>query len=360
VAARILPYLRQIDANRFYSNAGPLARSLRSRLAEHFGLDAAQVALAGNGTAGLTAATLAAAGRATAARPHAIVPAYTFIATACAVEACGFRPWLADIDERTLALDPGGLAGSPALAGAGLVMPVAPYGRMVDLAAWDRFMRDTGIPVVVDAAAAFDTLDPAAVAATGVPVCISLHATKTFSTAEGGLILCGDRDRLQRVARALNFGFEATRDSHGPSLNGKMTEYQAAIGLAELDGWAEKRAGFMAAARAYRDAAGSAGLGERIWAEPDRAVPYALLTAADADAAAAARTALDAARIEHRLWYGAGLQAQPHLATAGRDPLPVTAAMAPRVVGLPMSVDLRVAEVARVVRVLARAAGQAA
>src|SRR5215475_7865920 len=94
----LLPYLRAIDASRFYSNNGPLVTALERRLAEHFRLPAGGVVCIGSGTAAIVGAVLASAGRARAERPFALLPAFTFVATASAVEQCGYRPYLADVD----------------------------------------------------------------------------------------------------------------------------------------------------------------------------------------------------------------------------------------------------------------------
>ena len=68
-------------------------------------------------------------------------------------------------------------------------MPVAPFGRPIDVEAWDRFRSSSGLAVVIDAAAGFD-----AVAATGTTAVVSLHATKVLGIGEGGFILCTDAD----------------------------------------------------------------------------------------------------------------------------------------------------------------------
>src|SRR4029078_4749782 len=88
-----------------------------------------------------------------------------------------------------------------------------------------------------------------------VPVALSFHATKSFATAEGGCVVTADRSMAGAVTQALNFGFHDSRDSRAASTNGKMSEYHAAIGLAELDGWDEKRRAILRAAEAYRCAA---------------------------------------------------------------------------------------------------------
>ena len=351
--AALAPYLRSIDAARQYSNHGPLFDSLRNRLAGYFNVEESRLTLAGSGTSALIGAILATAGRATAARPLCICPSYTFVATAVAASACGFTPYLVDIDPKSWASEPKRLLRLPQLASAGVVMAVAPYGRMVDMAAWQGFAAQSGIPLVIDAAACFDTLDSAAICAGKVPVCVSLHATKTFSTAEGGLILCGDSRTIDDCARALNFGFFTGRESVGPSINGKLSEYHAAVGLAELDGWKPKRAGFIRVAQNYLEAAKTAGLAGRVIADSERANPYVVYLARSAEEAETVRARLTGRGIDTRLWYGLGLHRQPNYAECPSEDLPATNEIAPCIVGLPVAVDLPDTQIRRIIAAIA-------
>jgi dTDP-4-amino-4,6-dideoxygalactose transaminase len=150
---RLAPYLREIDANRYYSNYGPLHSQLRARLAAHFGAGPDQLALANSGTSALIGLILAMVGRATAARPYCLMPSYTFVATAVAAESCGYQPHFMDVVTSTWALDPLVVEKSSMLPMAGLVVAVCPYGRMVDIEAWQGFAGRTGVPVIIDAAA---------------------------------------------------------------------------------------------------------------------------------------------------------------------------------------------------------------
>ena len=106
-------------------------------------------------------------------------------------------------------------------------MPVAPFGAPFNIEEWDEFHRVTGIPVVIDAAAGFDT------ASAGLsPVMISLHATKAMGIGEGGLILCRDNNLAEQIRAARNFGFLGERVAEIPGMNAKLSEYGAAVGLA--------------------------------------------------------------------------------------------------------------------------------
>lgn len=351
---RLVPYLQRIDASRSYSNFGPLATELESRLAGVFALPVDGVVSAGSGLAALVGAILACAGRATAHRPCAIVPGYTFVATAVAAEQCGYLPWLADVDPASWQMTPDDVMRHPALQTVGLVLPVAAMGRPVEQAAWMAFSARTGIPVVIDGAAQFDALveDPTRYLG-GVPVALSFHATKSFGVGEGGAVASRDTDLVLRTSRALNFGFDGSRDSRSASTNGKMSEYHAAVGLAELDGWDEKQLAMRRVAARYRQEFDAFGLATALHVAPAVAASYALYLAADVDQSRRVRAALVADNLDFRLWYGLGLHRQNYFSGLSRGPLHVTDDLAPRLIGLPNAPDLPDEVIARVARAVA-------
>jgi dTDP-4-amino-4,6-dideoxygalactose transaminase len=358
-AGRLLSYLRRIDANRTYTNWGPLTSELEARLSAHFGLAPGCVTSAVSGTGALTGAILATAGRATAHRPVAIVPAFTFVATALAAEHCGFRPYFVDVDDEGWCLQAHLLERHPLLDQVGLVMPVAPFGRPASQAHWVEFHRRTGIAVVIDGGAGFEMIssDPAQFLGE-IPVALSFHATKSFATGEGGCVITTDSELSVSVNRALNFGFFESRDCCAASTNGKMSEYHAAVGLAELDGWPAKLAALRKVADAYRRQFTAAGLSDRLLVAPDVAGCYALFRCADAAEAAALLRRFTASNIETRFWYGHGLHKQPYYTDAARDDLPVTDRIAPSAIGLPIAVDLPDASIERVVDALVRSVSE--
>ncbi|PWJ20213.1 DegT/DnrJ/EryC1/StrS family aminotransferase [Jannaschia seohaensis] len=353
-AERLLPYHKHIDSARFYSNYGPLNDLLQQRLATHFGRRGDQLALANSGTSALYALLLAAAGPARAEKPVCVCPAFTFAATAAAAELCGYTPFLADIDAETWALDHERVMALGDLERVGAVITVAPFGRPPLFEAWQDFTRTTGIPLIIDAAASFDVLGEAAADHGDLPIAVSLHATKTFSTAEGGLMFCDDPAVVKRAVAALNFGFNDAREALGPGLNGKLSEYHCALGLAELDGWPDKRLGFLQVAGYYEASAEIAGLSDRIYVGREHANPYALFRAQSEDQAQEIVAALRRERIESRLWWGRGLHHQQHFRDCTAEPLPVTDDLAPRLLGLPFAVDLAPEDVERVIRTIDR------
>jgi dTDP-4-amino-4,6-dideoxygalactose transaminase/SAM-dependent methyltransferase len=351
---RLRPYLGTIDECRWYSNWGPLTQNLEERLGRHFGLAENACVVASSGTDAITAALIALSGRGSAERPYCLMPSYTFVATAAAALNAGYTPYFLDIDPDTLALDPKRVMAHPVLERAGAVVVVAPYGRPIDVEAWARASRSTGVPVIVDAAAGFDAIASKQTRAPGdIPIIISLHATKVFAAGEGATILCGDVELARRCRRALNFGFLGDRRALTTGINGKMSEYHAAVALAELDDWQAKRAAFVRVGNSYWRAARRHGLETRLLVEREWASCYALYLASSAGGAEAITRRLTATGIDYRFWYGHGVHDEVAYARCPADPLPVTGDLSARLIGLPVSIDLADDAIDHVVGVLA-------
>lgn len=359
-ADMLLPYLRRIDAARIYTNHGPLSSLFEKRLAEHWALPPDGVVCASSGTAALIGAIIGSAGRARKERPIAMVPAFTFVATAAAVQACGYDPYVVDVDADSWMIDPERLSHHPLLTETGLLVVVSPFGRAVAQEPWTKFQKSTGIPVVIDGAASFDQIElcPSRFAG-AIPVVLSFHATKGFSTGEGGAVTAGDVELAARAAQALNFGFHGTRNSETASINGKMSEYHAAVGLAELDGWARKREELEAVTARYRLHMGKVGLSDRFIATPMVSLAYALYRCRDADDARRTGAQLDRAGIRTRLWYELGIHRHSWFSELPRDNLEVTDSLAPGLMGLPMAPDLTDEQIARIATICAEAANAA-
>lgn len=359
-ADAIAGYLRTIDARRLYTNRGPLVNLLEERLALEMDAPRHCVHTASSGTSALEVAILAHAGLATPERPLALIPSFTFAATGLAIERCGYRAHFVDIDPETWAVDPAALAHHPRLAEAGLIVGVAPYGVLPDMAGFERLQQDTGVPVVIDAAAAFEQVvtRPAPVSET-VPLSLSFHATKTFSTGEGGAVIWGDRTGQNRVTQVSNFGFFLSRECKVAGTNAKMSEYHAAIGLAMLDAFEERRRDYAAVARAYEAAARGRDLGGRLHLPGRVSSAYVLFEADTADGFLTAEAHLLERQVETRRWYEAGQHVQPHFSTAPADPLPATESLSARLLGLPMAHDLSAEDAAYIVDCLAEATAAA-
>lgn len=352
-AQAIQPYLEQIDANAWYSNHGPLAQLLQRRLAEHWGVAATEVALTSNATASLTLAL-----QASGARPgsRCLMPSWTFVASAGAVVAAGLVPHFVDVCPTSWAPEPSELQRLARLHDIGAILVVAPFGAPIDLEAWDRVREETGLPVVIDAAAAFDALRNDGPMPVGhCPVAVSLHATKAFGIGEGGALIARDPSLMRRVRSLAQFGFAGTREAQLAGINAKLSEYGAAVGLAGLDTWAETRARWQLVTDAYRTMLPPAltltpGFG-RDWI----ASTLSVLWPADQPDLA---DRLVASGIATLSWWGLGCHTQPAFRHCPAEALPVTSIYAPRAVGLPFWQDLSLAQVEKVCAALRLALGR--
>jgi dTDP-4-amino-4,6-dideoxygalactose transaminase len=333
-AERLAPYLAAIDQTRIYSNFGPQACAFEKRLAAHFGLQTGGITTVANATLGLALALTA-----QHAQPGTLcaMPGWTFVASANAAVLAGLTPYFVDVDPSTWALDPLAvdeeIARAPAAIGA--VMVVSPFGQPIDYAAWDEFKLRTRLPVVIDAAAAFDSLQVGE-----TPAVVSLHATKVVGAGEGGFVASRNASIVAAIRQRSNFGFNRNHNAEIAGLNAKLSEYHAAIGLASLDIWSEIRATWMSAAHMYREAFASS---NRVNFQPGFGktwVSSTCVVSVDQRVHAQAQQALATAGIETRLWWGKGAHDQPATATFPRARLQVTVNLAKSTFGLPLYQDL--------------------
>lgn len=243
----LLPYLQRIDASRRYSNFGPLVQELEARMAARLRAPEGKpgVVTVANATLGLELALLALR---LPPGAHVLVPALTFVASAASIVRAGLVPLLCDVAE-------GGWVLTPELAGSllrdrqvGAVMPITTYGCTEGIARWDRFAAAYGVPVVMDAAGAFDNHGDAGRSG----AVFSLHATKALGAGEGGFLVSTDPGLVAEVRRLANFGIDlSTGMVPSVGTNGKLSEYHAAVALASLDGWEPRRQRRIALHRHY-------------------------------------------------------------------------------------------------------------
>jgi len=352
-ARDLMPWLERIDAACRYTNFGPLATEFESWLAAHWvgtGVPPAVIATS-SGTAalelGLRALDLPHGA-------HVLLPALTFPATASVVLRCGLVPVLADVDPDTWLLTPALARQAARTYALALIMPVASYGNPVDVASWDALAAESGIPVLIDAAAAFGNQK----LGRHVHAAFSLHATKPFGIGEGGALVTRDANMAARVRSLSNFGF-AQGVVVEAGMNAKLSEYAAAVGLAQSLRWPAVQARRRELWRLYAPLlAALPGLRLQHGFASD-AVPAKLMVRLPMPAQGVAQ-ALRGEGIETRSWYLPPLHRQPafaHCPRYGREGvgrLSNTEALAGCALGLPWFAALTAAQCVEVVAALAR------
>jgi dTDP-4-amino-4,6-dideoxygalactose transaminase len=248
-AEQLLPWLQKIDQNRWYTNYGPLNAEFERQLLAILD-DTGEVALTtvANCTLGLEI-VLAQLGLAPGSQ--VLIPAITFVATGSAVCRANFVPLLADVDSDSWLLTPEIARKAFSERPFSAIMPVSTFGAKHDIDAWDLFTRDTGVPVVFDAASAFGNQS------VGQSSCLvfSLHATKSLGVGEGGIVASRDLGFIEGIRRATNFGIDLASpigNALSSGTNAKLSEYHAAVGLAALPLWQDSIKPRAALHRRYR------------------------------------------------------------------------------------------------------------
>ena len=215
--------------SRWLTNNGAFHRELERRLAEYLGIE--HVSLFCNGTIAL----LVALQMLRINEGEVITTPFTFPATAHVLYWNRLRPVFCDIDDDTLNLDPARIERliSPDTKA---IMPVHVFGVPCDIEAIQEIADRHGLYVIYDAAHAFGVrCNGRPIVEAGDLSVLSFHATKLFTSIEGGAIVTKTAGEKRRVDFLKNFGFADEETVIGPGINGKMNEFQAAFGLLQLD-----------------------------------------------------------------------------------------------------------------------------
>lgn len=174
-----------------------------------------------------------------------VLPSFTFIASGHVVLWNGLRPVFADVCKETFTLDPDRVAAAVGSETAA-VLGVHTFGAPCDMDALERLTETRGVPLVIDAAHGFGGTYPdgSRIGTKGVAEVFSLSPTKPFTTGEGGIITTRDGMLAEALRTARNYGNPGSYDSVLLGLNGRLTEFSAAIGrsgLPFLPVWLEQR-----------------------------------------------------------------------------------------------------------------------
>jgi perosamine synthetase len=227
-------YIRRVLDNDF-PNEGELTTLFEDRVAR---LLCARHAVAV--TSGTAAMFLALKALGIGHGDEVIVPDMTFIATANAVEMCGAKPVLADIDPVTMNISAAAVERAVTNR-TRAVMPVHVSGRAADMAAISGLARRRGIEIIEDAAEAFMSKHKGRHLGTyGRFGCFSFSPHKTITTGQGGMVVTND-ERMYVRLRELKDQGRPVRGTGGDDrhdvigYNFKFTDLQAAVGLGQLE-----------------------------------------------------------------------------------------------------------------------------
>jgi dTDP-4-amino-4,6-dideoxygalactose transaminase len=225
---RFLNRINQILDNGILTNNGPFVQKLESRIAELFGVKHC-VAVC-NGTVALEIAI-----RALGMDGEVILPSFTFVSTAHALEWQGITPVFCDIDPETHNLDPQKVEKLITERTTGII-GVHLWGRPCAPEALAEIAKRRGLTLLFDAAHAFGCSYKARMIGNfGDAEILSFHATKFFNSAEGGAIVTNNDGIAEKARQFRNMGFVDYDKVISHGINGKMNELSAALGLTNLE-----------------------------------------------------------------------------------------------------------------------------
>lgn len=221
-------YIDEIYASGKVTNYGPLVRQLEERLAKYLGVK--NVVLVANGTVALEIAY-----RTLELKGFVITTPFSFVATTSSLITNGLLPIFADINPKTLNIDPNKVE-EQITPNTSAIVATHVFGNPCDIEGIDAIAKKYNINVIYDGAHAFGVkYKEKNIANYGDITTLSFHATKLFHTIEGGALIINDDELVQKARYLINFGIESQESIPHLGTNAKMNEFEAAMGLCVLD-----------------------------------------------------------------------------------------------------------------------------
>jgi dTDP-4-amino-4,6-dideoxygalactose transaminase len=235
----LYPYLCKIWEDKVLTNGGQFHRELEKQLCEFLGVK--YISLFTNATIALITSLKSFN---FSSGDEIITTPFSFVATSHAILWNNTTPVFVDIDPITCNIDPSRIEGA-ITAKTKAILAVHCYGNPCDYDSIKKIAIKYNLKVIYDAAHAFAVnCDCGSILQHGDLSVLSFHATKVFNTFEGGAIISSDLETKLRIDQIKNFGFVNEESINGSGINGKMSEFNAALGLLQLkhiDSYIKKR-----------------------------------------------------------------------------------------------------------------------
>lgn len=220
-------YLAGIWARGWLTNNGPLVNQLELSLKDRLGLE--HLLFVSNGTTAIQLAL-----KALDITGEVVTTPFSYVATTSAICWEGCTPVMADISPEDFNIDVGKIE-EKITSKTTAILATHVYGNPCDVEGIEQIAQKHGLKVIYDAAHAFGTnLNGKSLFCYGDVAATSFHATKLFHTIEGGAVVARDPMVLKRLAGMRNFGHASPTEFHQMGINGKNSEFHAAMGLCNL------------------------------------------------------------------------------------------------------------------------------
>ncbi|QIR37985.1 aminotransferase class I/II-fold pyridoxal phosphate-dependent enzyme [Tolypothrix sp. PCC 7910] len=225
---RLLERINDMLDRRWFSNSGPFVQELEQCIADLLGVKHC-IAMC-NGTVALEIAI-----RAAELKGEVIVPSFTFVATAHALQWQEITPVFCDIDPQTHTINPWRVEAmiTPRTTG---IIGVHLWGQPCNVEALEEIAQKHNLKLMFDASHAFScSYKGNMIGNFGDAEIFSFHATKFFNTFEGGAVVTNNDELANKIRLMKNFGFSGYDNVTYIGINGKMNEVSAAMGLTSLE-----------------------------------------------------------------------------------------------------------------------------
>jgi dTDP-4-amino-4,6-dideoxygalactose transaminase len=220
--------INDILERRWLTNDGPCVKEFEQRICQLIGVKHCVAICNATVALEITAKALGLSG-------EVIVPSFTFVATAHALQWLGITPVFCDIDPATHNLDPARVA-ELITDRTSAIMGVHVWGRPCDIDALVDLAQRYRLKLLFDAAHAFGcSYKGRMIGSFGNAEIFSFHATKFVNAFEGGAVVTDDDELALRLRLIRNFGFAGYDTVTCLGTNGKMNEVSAAFGLTNLE-----------------------------------------------------------------------------------------------------------------------------
>ncbi|MFV0201308.1 DegT/DnrJ/EryC1/StrS family aminotransferase [Empedobacter falsenii] len=338
--------LEGIWQREWLTNMGPLASQLEMELKSY--LKVKHLLYVTNGTVALQMAI-----KALDLKGEIITTPFSFVATTSSIVWEGCTPVFVDIDKDSLNIDSAKIEAA-ITPNTSAILATHVYGNPCDVEKIDKIAKKHNLKVIYDAAHAFGVkINGKSIFEYGDISTCSLHATKLYHSVEGGLVMTKNPDVLKKLASIRNFGISGYDSFSTLGINGKNSEYHAAMGIANLKYIDEIKAKRIALTQHYEEKLKNLKAIRPLWhQESENNGAYFPVVFESEELMLNCKEKLQLAEIGTRRYF------YPSLATAlpYLDPvaMPITDDISKRVLCLPLYYSLSFEEVDLICRILLR------
>lgn len=339
-------YLDGIWKRNWLTNMGPLASQLEMELKDHLKLK--HLLFVTNGTVAIQMAI-----KALEISGEVITTPFSFIATTSCIVWENCTPVFVDIDAKSLCIDPKKIEAA-ITEKTSAILATHVYGNPCDVEVIENIAQKHNLKVIYDAAHAFGVeINGKSIFEYGDISTCSLHATKLYHTVEGGLIITKNAELLKKLAYIRNFGISDFDSFSELGLNGKNSEFHAAMGLANLKYISEITTKRKALVDLYDEKLKNLRAVRPLWhSKATQNHPYYPIVLESEELLLKLKKEMDKQEVfTRRYFYPSLASALPYLP---KLELPITEDISRRVLCLPLYYDLTFEEVEFIARLMLR------